>query len=77
MAMLLELLHSLAASALALLPDSPFTDFIEAIEEVPYLGYLNYFVPISDFLTLLGVWGAAIAVFYVCSAILRFVNAID
>lgn len=75
--MLMELLNSLAASALALLPDSPFTEFIDAVENIPYLGYLNYFVPISDCLTLLSVWGAAVAVFYVCSAILRFVNATD
>ncbi len=77
MATIMELLNSLAAAALALLPDSPFRGFIDQLGEIPYLGYLNYFVPISDFLVLLSVWGAAIGIFYVCSAILRFVNAID
>jgi len=73
----MNLLNSLAAAALSLLPDSPFTDFIDKVDQIPYMGYLNYFVPVSDFLMLLSVWGAAIGIFYVCSAILRFVHAID
>lgn len=77
MAYIMELLNSLAAAALAFLPDSPFTDFIDGIGEIPYIGYLNYFLPISDFIVLLSVWGAAVSVFYICSALLRFVNAID
>ncbi len=77
MSTIMDVLNALAAAALSFLPDSPFTDFIDAVGTIPYLGYLNYFVPISDFLVLLTTWGAAISIFYVCSAILRFVNAID
>jgi len=73
----MNLLNSLAAAALSILPDSPFAPFIDQIGSIPYLGYLNYFVPISDFLVLLTAWGAAVGVFYVCSAILRFAKAID
>ena len=70
------LLNGLRA-VLQLLPGSPFRGFIDSIAEIPYLGYLNYFIPVSDFLALLAVWGAAVGVFYVSSVILRFVKAID
>lgn len=73
----IELLNALAAVALSILPDSPFRDFIDQIGAIPYIGYLNYFVPVSDFLVLLAVWGTAIGLFYAVSAILRFANAID
>lgn len=77
MAKLMQLLNALAAAALSILPDSPFRDFIDQIGEILYIGFLNYFVPISDFLTVLAIWGAAIGLFYAVSAILRFANAID
>lgn len=77
MTFIVNLVNRLAASALSVLPDSPFADFIDQIGTIPYLGYLNYFIPISDFLVLLTVWGAAITAFYVYSAILRFVKAIN
>ncbi len=77
MSRLVEFLNALAAVALSVLPDSPFRGFIDGLGAVPYIGYLNYFVPISDFLTLLAVWGTAIGLFYAVSAILRFVNVID
>lgn len=77
MSAIFHLLNRLAAAALSFLPDSPFTGFIDQIRTIPYLGYLNYFIPISDFLVLLGVWGTAISAFYLYSAILRFVKAID
>ncbi len=77
MSAIMEALNALAAAALSFLPDSPFKGFIDSVGTIPYLGYFNYFVPVSDFLVLLSAWGAAIGIFYVCSAILRFVNAID
>ncbi len=74
---LLNGLRAVLVSVLQLLPGSPFREFIDSIAEIPYLGYLNYFIPVSDFLALLAVWGAAVGVFYVSSVILRFVKAID
>lgn len=77
MTKLLNGLRSVLIAVLQFLPDSPFRGFIDNIAEIPYIGYLNYFVPISDFLTLLTVWGAAVGLFYVASVMLRFVKAID
>lgn len=74
---LLNGLRAVLVSVLQFLPGSPFRGFIDSIAEIPYLGYLNYFIPVSDFLALLAVWGAAVGVFYVSSVILRFVKAID
>ena len=74
---LLNGLRAVLVSVLQLLPGSPFRGFIDSIAEIPYLGYLNYFIPVSDILALLAVWGAAVGVFYVSSVILRFVKAID
>jgi hypothetical protein len=77
MTKLLNGLRAVLITVLELLPDSPFRGFIDNIAEIPYIGYLNYFVPVSDFLALLTVWGAAVGLFYVSSVILRFVKAID
>lgn len=74
---ILNALRAVLVSVLGFLPDSPFRGFIDNIAEIPYIGYLNYFIPVSDFLALLGVWGAAVGLFYVSSVILRFVKAID
>lgn len=64
-------------AVLGLLPDSPFRGFIDSLSGIPYVGYLNYFIPVSDFLALLAVWGTAVGAFYLVSAILRFVKAIE
>lgn len=63
--------------ALSILPDSPFRGFLDNLAELPFLGYLNWIIPISDFISLLSVWCAAIAVFYIASVLLRFAKAID
>lgn len=74
---ILKSFQSILDAVMNLLPDSPFRPFIDTLAEVPYLGYLNYFVPISDFLILLSLWGTAITMFYAVSALLRLINAID
>lgn len=74
---ILKALNNLAVAVLDFLPDSPFRAFIDGLGEIPMLGYLNYFIPISDFVALLAAWTAAIAVFYILSAVLRTVNMIN
>lgn len=77
MSALLNGLKAVLIAVLELLPDSPFRGFIDSIAGIPYIGYLNYFIPVSDFLSLLAAWGAAVGLFYMVSVILRFVKAID
>lgn len=64
-------------TVLFLLPDDPFMSYLNVIEDNKYLKYLNWFIPISDFIVIGEAWLASIVIFYIYSAILRFVNAID
>ena len=77
MSVVLKVFNSLLSMALAFLPDSPFRGFVDSIADIPYLGYLNYFIPVGDFISLLSVWTAAISLYYVVSAVIRTINAID
>lgn len=77
MSAILKSMNSLLARAVELLPDSPFRTFIDQVRDVPYLDYLNWFIPFSDFIGLLSLWTVAIGLYYVVSAVLRTVNAID
>lgn len=74
---ILKTFQSILNTILEILPDSPFRSFIDNLTDIPYLNYFNYFVPVSDFLALLGIWGTAITMFYAVSALLRFAKAID
>ena len=77
MSVVMKAFRSMLAVILELLTDSTFSGFINKIISIPYIGFLNYFVPISDFISILTAWGTAIATYYVFSAILRTINAID
>ena len=77
MSMILNGIREIIELVLSLLPDSPFREFLDGLSQLPYLGYLNWFLPIADFVKLLGVWCVAVGIFYVVSVILRFVKAID
>ncbi|MCI8607400.1 MAG: hypothetical protein HFG72_11530 [Hungatella sp.] len=77
MGIILNGLRKLLILALSILPDSPFRGFLDDLAELPFLGYLNWFIPISDFLKLLTVWCAAVAIFYLASVMLRFAKAIQ
>ncbi len=77
MGFILKGLKRLLILALSILPDSPFRDFLDGLAELPFLGYLNWLIPISDFMKLLAVWCAAVAVFYLASVMLRFAKAIQ
>ena len=77
MSVVMKAFSSMLAVIMDLLPDSPFRGFIDNIISIPYICFLHYFVPISDFVAILTAWGTAIATYYVFSAILRAINAID
>lgn len=77
MSVIFKAFNSMLSMIIDLLPDSPFRGFIDNVSSVPYLGYLNYFVPVDHFIAILTAWTAAIATYYVFSAVLRTINAID
>lgn len=77
MSIVFKALSSMLSIAIDLLPDSPFRGFIDNIVSIPYIGFLNYFVPVGDFVAILTAWTTAVGLYYVVSAVLRTVNAID
>lgn len=74
----LNILLKLVGQLVNILPKSPFQGFIEQLRgNLPFLGYLNFFVPVQSILVVGGAWLGAIAIYYIYSAILRWVKAID
>ena len=71
-----ELLSQFGTWLLSVLPSSPFRDWLTVFrsEFSPFLGYLNYFVPIRDFVTILGGFLAVVVVYYLYSIIMRWVK---
>lgn len=61
---------------LQFLPKSPFPDMLALVSEIPYLKELNWFLPIGEMLYVTTLWLGAIAIYYIYSAMLRFVRVI-
>lgn len=74
---LFTLLGTVLSLIFGFLPDSPFSSLTIPAGAQTILGYANYFLPISEVVTTLEIWTAAIAVYYVYSIVLRFIKAID
>lgn len=67
---------ALLAVVMAFLPYSPFTVVINSIGEIPYLSYFNWFFPVSECVAVLEAWIAVVAIYYVYSAIMRWIKII-
>lgn len=74
----LNVLLKLVGQLLDILPKSPFKGFIEQLKgSIPHVGWINWLIPVQSILVVGGVWLGVIAVYYIYSAILRWVKAID
>ena len=74
----LNILLKLVSQLLDILPKSPFKSFIDSIRgNIPYVGYINWLLPVKSMMVVGGTWLGAIAIYYIYSAILRWVKAID
>lgn len=61
----------------SVLPASPI-QYAAVPETVQtYLGFINYFIPLTAILAILQAWLVAVAAYYVASAALRVVKAIQ
>lgn len=71
-----EIFDEFGSWLLEVLPTSPFRGWLDSFRGrfFPFLGYLNYFVPIRDFINILGAFLAVVAVFYLYSIIMRWVK---
>ena len=72
----LSLVKQVLSWVLALLPDSPFVA-LDNSPIRPYLAALNWIVPVDFMISTMSAWLLAIAVYYVYSAILRWIKAIS
>lgn len=61
---------------LQVLPTSPLRAWIDSMGDIPYLSYLNWFFPVSEVISVLALWVAAIALFYLWSVVLRWLRVI-
>lgn len=73
----LNMMSNWAQDLVNLLPMSPFRQYIDAFSGLPYLGYINWLIPVGAFIKIGSSWLAVITVYYIYSAILRWVGAID
>ena len=71
---------NLAIFLVELLPQSPFLaiqDIQLDAKTTEILSYVNYFVPVTSWVAVLQAWLFAIALYYVYSIVLRYINMIS
>lgn len=66
----------LLALVMAFLPSSPFELATNSIMTIPYLNHLNWFFPVTECVTVMEVWLVAVGVYYLYSAIMRWIKII-
>lgn len=71
-----ELFDVFAEKILSVLPTSPFAKYIDAFGDMPFLGWLNWFIPIKACLIVFAGWLVAVSLFYVYSAVMRWLKII-
>lgn len=71
---IIDIFNKLFSSIISFLPGSPFHAFIDAIGSIPYMAELNWFLPLNEMFIILEAWLAAIALYYIYSAIMRFIK---
>lgn len=73
---ILQNLQNIFSWVLNLLPDSPF-QILSNSPIQPYLKALNWIVPVDFMISTMETWLAAIAVYYIYQAVLRWARAIS
>lgn len=73
---ILQNLQNIFSWVLNLLPDSPFQMLSTSTIE-PYLKAINWVIPIDFMISTMETWLAAIAVYYIYQAVLRWARAIS
>lgn len=72
-------LVNLAASIISIFPESPFAhidgDFVSWLSTI--LPYVNWFIPFDKIVATLGLWLAAIAIYYVYQIVLRWIKVVE
>lgn len=71
---ILEIFNTLWTAIISFLPGSPFKAIIANLSDVPYMAELNWFFPVHECVIVVEVWLTAVALYYVYSAIMRFIR---
>lgn len=74
---ILSFLNSALGKIMFFLPNSPFESIINSIEKIDVLRYLSWIIPFSQIIAVSEAWLVSITIFYIYSAILRWVKAIE
>lgn len=70
-------LSNLADALVSVLPLSPFQEYIAYFQSLPYIGWINWFLPVRGYFIVWGSWLSAVGLYYLYSAILRWLKAIE
>lgn len=70
-------LMALVNIVLGWLPTSPFIGVAEGISSMPGIAWLNWFIPVGRITQLMAAWVAAIALWYIAQAALRWIKIIS
>lgn len=71
---ILDIFNQLWQSIINFLPGSPFRAFIGNLDNIPYMAQFNWFFPLGEVFAVIEGWLAVIAVYYIYSAIMRFIR---
>ena len=74
---LAKILNSILGKILFFLPNSPFLYYINNMQRLPVIKYIGWLVPFQTIIAISETWLLAITTFYIFSAILRWVKAIE
>lgn len=67
---------NLISWVLRFLPDSPI-QFLDNSPAAAFLGYVSYFFPVDFMVSTAEAWLAAVLVYYIYSAVLRWIKAVS
>lgn len=71
---IIDIFNQLWGTIISFLPGSPFRGIISGLASIPYMTYLNWFFPVHECIIVLEVWLTAVALYYMYSAIMRFIR---
>lgn len=71
---ILDMFNTLWSAIISFLPGSPFKAIIANLSGIPYMAELNWFFPVHECVIVVEVWLTAVALYYVYSAIMRFIK---
>lgn len=71
---ILDIFNTLWTAIISFLPGSPFKAIIANLSGIPYMAELNWFFPVHECVIVVEVWLTAVALYYVYSAIMRFIK---